>query len=102
MTSIIVEAGCTITPGGGELGDFSGPEELGLHLQRLIERLNRVGAGEDAGVHSLSGCPGRRKPEGGGSQLVPGYWSDLAAGVLVVHLMRNNNNDLKSNKRLKS
>ena len=72
MTSIIVDAGCTITPGGGELGDFSGPEELGLHLQRLIERLNRVGAGEDAGVHSLSGCPGRRKPEGGGSQL--GAW----------------------------
>ena len=61
--------GCTIRPGGGELGDLSGPKLLGLHLQRLIERLNRVGFGEDAGVHRLSGCPGRRKPEGRSSQL---------------------------------
>jgi len=75
---------------------------LGLHLQRLIERLSRVGAGEEAGVHRLSGCPGRQKPEGGISQLEGWRGSDLAAGVLVVHLMRNNNNDLKSNKRLKS
>jgi len=61
--------GCTIRPGGGELGEVSGPEDLGLHLQRLIERLSRVGPGEGAGVHRLSGCPGRRKPGGGSSQL---------------------------------
>lgn len=61
--------GCTIRPGGGELGDLSGPKQLGLSLQRLIERLSRVGRGEGAGVHRLSGCPGRRKPEGGSSQL---------------------------------
>jgi len=67
-----VEAGCTIRPGGGELGDFSGPQYLGLHLQRLIERLNRVGAGEGSGVHCLSGCPGRQKPEGRVSQLEAG------------------------------
>jgi len=41
------------------LGDLSGPKLLGLHLQRLIERLSRVGAEEAAGVHRLSGCPGR-------------------------------------------
>jgi len=51
------------------LGDFSGPKQLGLHLQRLIERLSRVGPGEGAGVHRLSGCPRRRKPEGRSSQL---------------------------------
>jgi len=61
--------GCTIRPGGGELGDFSGPKQLGWHLQRLIERRSRVGPGEDAGVHRLSGCPGRRKPEGRSSPL---------------------------------
>ena len=50
-------------------GPLLRPRGLGLHLQRLIERLSRVGAGEEAGVQSLSGCPGRQKPEGGTSQL---------------------------------
>lgn len=70
--------GCTITPGGGELGDFSGPKLLGLHLQRLIERRSRVEPGEGAGVHRLSGCPGRRKPEGRSSQL------SLSGSVVVL------------------
>ena len=47
------------------MGDLSGPKVLGLGLQRLIERLSRVGLGEDAGVHRLSGCPGRQNQREG-------------------------------------
>jgi len=102
VTSIIVEAGCTIRPGGGELGHFSGP---GARLTPAeADRKAKPCRGRRRGRRPLSKrvpwsaeTRGRDQSAGGLAKR-----SDLAAGVLVVHLMRNNNNDLKSNKRLKS
>jgi len=64
LTRIIVEAGCTISLGGGGRGGLRWPEVAGLHLQRLTERPSRVGAAEVTGVQPLSGRPARRKPGG--------------------------------------
>jgi len=72
-------------------------------LQRLVRKApGWVGwAGGRAGVDALSGCPGRRD-RGGGTVSWGGHSLPILhflAAFFLLHLMRNNNNDLKSNKR---
>jgi len=83
------------------LGAFSGSERRAWACRGWQKGQAGVGAGEGAGVHRLSGCPGRRKPGGWSSQLECGFGAAGVVKCLAVHLMRNSNNDLKSNKRLK-
>ena len=106
LTRIIVEAGCTISLGGGGRGGLRWPEVAGLHLQRLTERPSRVGRSGGHRRPASERAPCSAETRRGGSRLEGRRGREAGAAVvslgLAVHLMRNNNNELKSNKRLKS
>lgn len=79
-----VGAGRALVPGPAEAGERPRPGPR-TALASLLERV-----------------PGAAGPEGRGSRLGAGHSVPILhflAAFFSVHLMRNNNNDLKSNKR---
>jgi hypothetical protein len=92
-----------LRPGGGVVAAPAAREGGGGDLQRLVREKSRLTecrvagvAGIDAGAGALLTGPG-----GGSSPLTGAASADpsFIAAFFSVHLMRNNNNDLKSNKR---
>jgi len=118
---VSMEAGCMLMLGGGVFG--RGPLGQGatsacrgwwcclrkaewvLKNPRKVLRVGFSGrlARVRAGVYrTLSGCPGRLGPEGRGSRDLFSAQLPVLRFIIAafsVHLMRNNNNDLNSNKR---